>query len=482
MAFEFDVLNIVDQVKKFSKREKGSLLGLLGMEVIAFWLWKSVLMEMVSGVVELDEILGFESVYLVLGFIFVGWIWSRRIVIPSKKMTIGIAPFGMIAIKKDLSGEQQFDLAFEVVEHIYTSLHHFREKWGFTDFIHFEKLPDRVKPDFDNADEWAKKLKLGILIWGNVRVEEKGMMLEPQFNFWKEPADRFYKHFKTRLNNLHDFKLEFDDDEDKSGMLLSYLIFVAMLFAGIGKAHEGKYERAEEIFEKTMGELGKTRNKKNQTLHDVLVTLEFFRARNLHVWGNEMLEDGDKKGAIEKWKQAEKLLFVRADEMKKELFGKKDWVLWEKSWLYGVYLLAKEGKVKEAEKKLAKVKKQMGGSGEYFLTLAKVKKLVDPEKAEEYFKKAMGVAKDKHLLSEAEEELGEFLLKEKKWKQAAKVLEMKFGQDEKRIYEPELWDDAGRRELAQAYLQQHRWIRAQKELVMGTWDFVRNEKKEKLVI
>ncbi|MCX6807688.1 MAG: hypothetical protein NTZ80_02730 [Patescibacteria group bacterium] len=493
MAFEIDVLDIINQIQTFAHKERGSLLGLLGMEAVAYLVWTEVLLKIVPDIAIINEKINFNSFYAIAAIIVLGWLWSRHITIPKNKITIGIAPFGVISTTGKLSGEEQYNLSVETMEHIYSCLHRFRDSLGFTDFIHFEKLPDRVKPNFNDAGKWCHKLNISILVWGNIRVKitnlvtgatEQKLILEPQFTFNKEPANRFYQYFKDQLNHLHHFEIDFDDTKDKSAILLHYIVHVSMLFAGITAAENKQYERSEEIFSKTTNELLKPKNVNNLTLTDILMTIEFFRARNLHLWGNTLWISNNHEEATKKWGGAGNLLLARAKKIDHTLknTNEESLELLENAYLYGVYLLAKEGKIEEARKKLKELHLHFNDNDEFTLTLAKIYKKISPEKAQELFQKAIANAHNKQILSEAEAELGKFYIEQKNWIKAADVLKTKLQADENRPYEPELLDDSGRRELASAYLAQHRWIKAQEEILTSTVDKVKNKLKRKFQI
>ncbi|PIE74000.1 MAG: hypothetical protein CSA19_01705, partial [Deltaproteobacteria bacterium] len=191
---------------------------------------------------------------------------------------------------------------------------------------------------------------------------------------------------------------------------------------------------------------------------------------------------GDREGFLQKMHQAEQLLFARAEDMSARLGDFDETEYLENGYLYGIYLLIKEGNLPEARQKLSKIQGDFGKSSEYLITLAKIYTKLDAKKAEKIFQKILDEEGNEHLLSRAREELGLFYYAEGRFAEAAEFLGMKLQTDEKRTFEPDLFDDQGRVKLARAYLHQHRWIKSQIEYAKAQVDATRNKLSHKITI
>jgi tetratricopeptide (TPR) repeat protein len=116
----------------------------------------------------------------------------------------------------------------------------------------------------------------------------------------------------------------------------------------------------------------------------------------------------------------------------------------------------KEGKFKEAEEKLEKIKKEFDKQMVYLYYLYKGLLQSNPDNAIKYFDLAFKNSKNHALVNE---KIADYFFSKGLFKESISYFRERFKITEKQVYSPELLEEEAHRKLSSAYMQESDFIR-----------------------
>ncbi|MFH1289910.1 MAG: hypothetical protein ABIH92_00720, partial [Nanoarchaeota archaeon] len=257
--------------------------------------------------------------------------------------------------------------------------------------------------------------------------------------------------------------------------LMHYLSFLGLMFNGIHLTHYERFKEADECFNLAL----KTMKKgafHNRSISDIYLATRFFSAQNMHKWGNHVLEETHNDiEAMKLYDEAAKSFFLRAKEMQKLHDIDKDDQL-EHSLLYGIYMLTKEGKYKQAERKLNSIRRKFNKENLYLFYLYKGYVQKDVKKAVPYFDKAKQHTKNEALV---DEKIADYFFSRGKFKDSIKYFEERLKLTSKQIYSPELLEESAHQKLCVYYMKEANLAGSVRERIIARINESKNIDKEK---
>lgn len=467
---DVDILSTINQVKAFIETEKGTFVGLLGFLLSELLVLKYFIFDV------FPILTNYQYHILVIMYVITILIWysMRRIPVPKNKITIGIANFNIVSIgNKDLSGESKFEVEREIAQYIFEALHFHKQNLKIEEFTHIINLPARVNVNYLNSKKWARRLKLNLMIWGQAKVEDEVLYIEPHFEFTKEPTNIFYQKFKYKLNNLEAFTIDLKQTakpKDNFTIVMHYIIYIALMFEGIKHMQNKNFEKANEAYDLALEKISES-TIQTKTLTDIRLAIFFFKGRNFHQWGNNLKKDTEK---IAKYKEASYIFFERANIIKNKDFDYEEYL--EHSLLYGIHMLVKEKDYVKALTELEEIKNQFKDPGEFLLIKASILQYTNNIDAKKLFTQGNKLTKKKSLASQ---KIGEYYYKRKDFKNAIKYFEEKLNENPKKLYDPELLDYEDHLFLAKSHLALKEYFKSQKEFVKAEIAEIKNIQKTK---
>lgn len=166
-----NLLDLLNQMKKFALQQKGDFFSLLMYVFLAF-----VILNRYFGSPMSAKYADYTT-YIVAGmlvFVCLIWLSTRKIDIQKGKINIGIAQFAVLntSVEKTLDSEQKLTFSNEIANYIYNSLNHQRQTLQMDEYLHFLRLPSRINVDYATCDKVIDKLGIDILVWGNTTYAE----------------------------------------------------------------------------------------------------------------------------------------------------------------------------------------------------------------------------------------------------------------------------------------------------------------------
>lgn len=474
-----DILGAFEAIKVFIKEESDTLFGLVFFLVVGLSIIKYILEEPLANADVSPLYASAIATILIISF----WLYYRRIPVTEGKLTIAIAPFNLLMLnpKSGITGEAKRDLKRELVDYIYSALHFNKERLYLDKHLEIVRLPNRVKVSAKNAANWAERLGIDLLIWGETYYDENTLHFKPRFQFLREPSNVYYSKFRKALNNLKTFKIKLTDNVEKQdteiARLMHYLSFLGLTFHGIGLTHDGKYEQAQEVYSHVLHQIHK-KAFHNKTLADIYLATRFFAAQNYHKWGNHLIKTGlDDEKAMKLYEKGARAFFKRAQEME-ELHDFNEQEKIEHTMLYGIHLLVKEGAFRQANLKLESMKSTFTKENMYLYYLYKGLLQKTPKKAKPFFDKALKLSKNDLLCYE---KIADYFFAKGKSDESIAYFEKRFKISNTKVYEPSLLEDESHKKLSVAYLKHSQYILGIKERIQAQLSERENKHKHALV-
>lgn len=473
-----DIIKIIDQLKVFIREEKDTVIGLL------FFLAAELIG--ISYIINDFFVSAKDYFGVIFGAValltFLAWLYNRKIWIPRKQISIAVANFNILSldISSGLQGEARVNLEREIRRYLLESLHGHKNKLHFDSYISVVDIPSRVVVTEKNARRVTRKVRANILIWGNVKyLSSSKVRIEPRFEFYVEPKDVFYHKFRERLMQGKSYTINLSEElvsakESKLAAFIHYLTYLGLLFEGISANNHREFEKAQEVFSQSLAQITKVQNPSQEML-DLYVVFSFYQAKNLHLWGNELIRKGERGEAFARFDAASKELFMVSRRAKKGDYSAKDFL--EHSYLYGVHLLIKEGKLSEAQKRIDAVEKKWATNPE----------LVKGE-LDVLSKKSAGKMKAKVTSIEKKmgknpiiaKRLGDYYYGEKQFDKASKLYEKKLQLEPRDVYNPGFFDIQELLHLLNSHVHTLRLLKAQRDVLRVAVDEAKNLVKKKL--
>ena len=256
-----DLFTITDQLKNFIKNENDTYLGLISFLILFLVAVNYILVNY------FNEFSQHFLKILIASYIvvFILWANNRRLKFSKKKISISIANFNVISldIKNGIEGQKKIDLKNELKNYLYDSLKEYKRNLDFEKYIDIITLPNRIEVTDKNIDQLKKSINTDIIIYGTIRYNSTNkIFIEPRFKFVREPHGLFYKKFKEKILNREVYDLNLSDEniaiKDSSiKNLIHYLNFIGILFYGIKKLNQEKFEEANKTFTEAINPLYK---------------------------------------------------------------------------------------------------------------------------------------------------------------------------------------------------------------------------------
>lgn len=462
----FDIIRIVDEIKKFVNNENDTYLGLFFFMIAGLLATNFFIDEFLAEYTSYTVYVGI----VVMSIIFVLWMANRRVPMSKEKITVGVAHFEVISldVKNGVEGVQKVNLQEEVNDFIVDSLHGDRNRLHFDQQISVTKFPMRFKFNEYNIKQLAERLKVDIIIWGTIRYESSDVIhIEPNFHFFREPSGLFYSRFKNKVIDREIYALNLKDGMTQvNGVplanLIHYLMYVALLFAGIKKMNHGLYEEAKGIFEGGLSKLTRVKNP-NSVLHDIFLMYRFYEGKNYYAWGNYLLKKKhDREDALEEFGKAAEV-FLSKDNIK-GLTEDEELEFLRNSYLCGIHVLIKEGKYDEAKKKLQQIEKKLVNDPEVFKEEIEYLSHKSAKETKALIKKVL-TKKDMKEKERLYSQIGHFFYHQHNYDLAEKYLEERLKLNPKDIYKPAFFDTEDHLLLLKSHVRNMELIKANKDLV-----------------
>lgn len=473
-----DFVGLYQNLKTIASEEKGSVVTLIVM-----------LFVVLLGLTEVAPVLlpaGYEwlQIYLTYGTLALtalAWVRTRRIRIDHSKITIGIAPLNVIDrnLKSPLAGENANAISTQCVANILSALNFYKNHLYIQNWLQYVPLPRRMKVTAENAHTLVQKLKIDILIYGDIHYDDGKVYLAPRFEFYKKPTENAFMRFFDKMNDLTLFELKFQERYDEVSILMHYISYIALLFRGIHFTYEKDFTEADKIFTSALGFIES--EPPSRTLEDIKLAIVFAKGKNFHLWGNHLLHKGKQEQALTQYEAAEKIFFGRAKEILKQMKKRKDFdtvdVL-DCSYLYGVHMLVKEGKLTQARMKLLEIEtkyKEKEAKQKVELADAEIVAMEDIDAAKKVFAKL--AKENEYCAVEGSRKLGHIAYEQDEWELAVQKLRDKLSKNPFRMYEPEMYDVRSRTELAHSLMHRGRIISGEIEALRAMIENKKNRHK-----
>ncbi len=349
----FDILLLIDQIRKFLKSEKGTIVSLLAIIFIELIIYNFLYNLLIKYVPTLEFLKIFELVMLLT---VVLWWLSRRIPTSKTKTNIGISRFDIINIdiRNTLTGEARFNLAEELDLYIYNRLLLDNRRLDLRKYLNIVVLPPRFAIDRNNKYNFRKFRFLDFVVTGVVYFENEKLYITPNFIFVYDLPTLLFKQIKDKL--ITDKKILFNLDGSANlefDKLLHGMTYIGFLYTCVKQAHRRQFEKADEFADEIIDNLKKLYDSDDQSVNHgdinflkIEALLYFIKAKNLHKYGNHLLFDkSDVEGAKKMYHEAATTLLHRIEVLKKlkELHNETvDDEIVDHSYVYAIGLLAKE--------------------------------------------------------------------------------------------------------------------------------------------
>ena len=453
-----DFANSLTQIKRFSETEKDTLLGLAAIVLLEFLAIK--LLADTSPVIKENA----ETLIILAVIITVlVWLIRRRVQVQETKCTIGLSFIDLLSLDvKEMSSEGKFGIEKELSTFLYASTATQIRKLRADKYIEVVNLPRRIKPNFKNAYTLADNLNLQILVWFETFYEGGKVIIEPHFEFTREPTNKFYHQFKETLKDFRTFEINIKKPLQKDSdltYLLHDLVYLGLIFHGTELSACHMFKEAHKCFDLCLGNMKKSKLK-SPILQAIYSAGQYFEARSYHQWANTLLEEGREKEGFALLKKASTILFDRAKDIRKrKRFSKQEYL--ENAYLYGISLLIKAKKYAEARKKLQAIQKVIPTKAEYYLFLAETERASNPRRARQHYEKAVRAARGNMLIYE---KVAKYFFEINDYHRAIEFFEKRLQVSEKRIFQPDLFEEEDHMLLFKAYLKEGKLFLANKEI------------------
>lgn len=473
---QVDLLRYYEAIKIFLAEEKDTPLGLLLFMLFGIGIAKYMILETITPLKNYSEIV----IPLAGVIVFMIWLNYRNIHLERGKFNIAISQFDVLILDVDAqkTGEQKRNLRRELIDYIYSSLHFNKERLDLDNYLDVVRLPPRFDVNQKNAADICKRLRVELLIWGDAYFKGGYLYFKPRFEFLWEPTNTYYTKFKQSLNNLKTFKINLTEnlEEGKSDLseLLHYLSFLGLMFNGVHLTHLKKFQEAQDCFELALKTMKKDAFH-NRSLSDIYLATRFFYAQNMHRWGNQLLIEKHDDEAMQLFDRAAKSFFVRAEEID-HLHDLDKQSKLESSIIYGIHLLMKEGKFREAEEKLDKMKKQFDKETLYLYYLYKGILQGNYETAIKYFNMA---AKTSNNMALVDEKIADYFFSRGLFKQSIAYFRERLKITKRQVYSPELLEEEVHKKLSQAYFEEADLVHSILERLAAVSNHLKNTKTQK---
>tara|TARA_Y100000310_G_C20656864_1_gene802427 strand:+ start:888 stop:2318 length:1431 start_codon:yes stop_codon:yes gene_type:complete len=473
-----DILRIFEALKIFTKDEKDTVVGLVFFSLLGLGAIRYILIPVFP---TLDGYVFYMAIPVVL-VVFVVWIYNRHIQINVDEFSIGVAPFQvhLLDAKAQLSWEAKRDLKNQLVDYVHSALYFNRENLALDKYLQVIRLPNRIKVLPKNAQKWVESTKVDLMIWGDAYYDNDFLHFRPRFNFLKEPKNIFYKKFKKSLNELESFKIELSKSlEDKKtdlNQLMHYISYLGLMFHGIELSNKRKYEEANELFEYAL-KMMKKNAFTNKSLSDIYLATRFFYAQNFHSWGNAVVTQNKAEG-LRLYQNGADSFFKRVADMDK-LKIKDNEARLENTFIYGIYLLIKQGKLAEAGKKLDNARGDFDKNTRFLFYLYKGLVQKDAKKAEGFFDKALLYSKDDSLCFE---KIADYYFSRGMTKKSIAFFNKRLKVSGKQVYNPSLLEESVHGKLSDAYAKELNLIASVREKAIALFNEQKNVDREKKLL
>jgi hypothetical protein len=248
------------------------------------------------------------------------------------------------------------------------------------------------------------------------------------------------------------------------------------MFHGIELSNKRKYEEANKLFEYAL-KMMKKNAFTNKSLSDIYLAMRFFYAQNFHSWGNAVVTQNKAEG-LRLYQNGADSFFKRVADMDK-LKIKDNEARLENTFIYGIYLLIKQGKLAEAGKKLDNARGDFDKNTRFLFYLYKGLVQKDAKKAEGFFDKALLYSKDDSLCFK---KIADYYFSRGMTKKSIAFFNKRLGVSKGQVYNPSLLEEEVHGKLSDAYAKELNLIASVREKAIALFNEQKNADREKKIL
>lgn len=449
MWMPFDILVIIDEIKKFYRSEKGTFLSLVVLIFVETVLYNyafslfSTHLPFKPNFVEYYLILILVSIFI--------WIFDRHIYINHKKTNIGISQFDLVDInlKDTLPGEVRFTIREELNQYIYARLTGDNRYIDVQRYLQVIILPARFAIDRFHHFSSFKYRFLDFLVYGVIYNEKDNLNMQPHFVFIHDLPLPLFKRMKEHLAQKTQFAFFTDGRPNLSlDKLLHEITYIGLLYTAIKYAHKRLYLQADQLIQDTLSSLNTLYKSDDQSVNfgdlDFLKLEEmlyFIKAKNLHKYANMLfLHKDDIEKAKKYYEQAADILLKRASILKQ--LQNQDPLTTshelDHSYIYAIGLLAKENDEEKGKKLLDKIRLKFSKSSNRMLAEALfAERLHHTQAALKLYEKALSQSKQNQYILRR---LSSIFFKQGRYKKCYDTITQLYTITKKEVYDDSFFD------------------------------------------
>ncbi len=452
----FDILVIIDEIKRFYRSEKGTVLSLLVLLFVETILYNYAFSIFYSHIVYVDPKAppdgNFLRFYLIIiGITILAWVFDRHIFTSKNKTNIGISQFDLVDInmKSVLPGEARITIREELNQYIYSHLIHDNRYVNIGEYINAIVLPPRYAIDRYHTYSPRRFQFLDFLITGTLYNEANALVIHPQFIFVHELPILLFDEIKEHLAKKTKFEF-YVDGRPNHGLnkVLHEVTYIGLIYTAAKFVHKKNYPAADKLINEVLHNLDMLYKSDDESVQfgdldfmKIEEMLYFIKAKNLHHYGNYLfIERGKIQESKEKFKEAADVLVKRSEILNKiiEKDERIDKNAIDHSYIYAIGMLAKEKDEEKGKLLLKEIKEKVKHKDNYLLAEALFAERTDHEKT------ALGLYKD--VLKESPE--NKFILrrlisiyfKKKQMLQCYKTITKLYTITKKEMYDEDFYD------------------------------------------
>lgn len=157
-----NLLDLLNQIKKFTTQEKGNIFSLITYFLLALIVLSRYFNTSLSTNNPQYDI---YVLLLALALCVLIRVGTRKITKSKNKINIAIAQVNILntSLEKRLDAEQKLGMSTEISNYIYSCLTHIKQELSMDKYLHFFRLPSRININYGNS-EVIDKLGIDTLV------------------------------------------------------------------------------------------------------------------------------------------------------------------------------------------------------------------------------------------------------------------------------------------------------------------------------
>lgn len=365
-----NILGILEQLKKFVIQERWSYFTLFiyilfGITFINWYL------PLLSENTSLNINLFYINLWTTI-IIIAYWLVTRRLGSKKKLVNIGIGQMDILNISttEHLDAEQKLQISSEVTNYIYNRLSHTKQSLKLDKHLNFLKLQPRIKIDYANNENIARKLWIDTIIRGTIRYDKEKIYINTKLAFNKEINSIFFQKLINDLNAYPEIDFDFSSAKNlEFDKFIHEVTYLSIIYRSLELINNFEYKEAEKLLLDGIYKLNKLyENKEDQSVNKgdrevskIELLMYFILSKNYFNRANSLLGDFDYKNlANEKLEKSGEAINKQLEIMKKYIndiwFDElEEKVKLENAYMNAMSKLGKSGNKKVLESQLKKV-------------------------------------------------------------------------------------------------------------------------------